>query len=295
MAQLNWTYVSDTGRKYTVGIYHGPKTGHLLVYCNLRVVIIDFNVLESKTYPLFLDDELCELTIEKKDNQFRYGFDINRKADTPRNRIRKKVEKKHWRQTLLFFGAMGICVAVFTAFFLHFGARQNSQKREALLAGFGQETTAHIDELAPTEEGTLIRFSFVADGKVKEAELAYPSDTPIVLDNGMPLNTADEFRLRYVINRPEIWNLLLDQPAANQIKKYRLLAEERHAALHPELSLSYVQCLAGIAYDLKGVEGLAAFYFQDASPEENAIANELAYKRLVRGVPFQQRSEKECW
>lgn len=295
MAQFNWTYVSDTGRKYNVGIYHGSRTGHLVVYCNLRVVIIDFNVLDTKTYPLFLDDELCELTIEKKSGEFRYGFDINRKADTPRNRIRKKVEKKHWRQTLLFFGAMGICVALFTAFFLRFNAKQKSAQREELLANFGQETIAHIDRLQPTGEGALICFSFVADGRIRNEELAYPAEMPIILSHGMPLKEADEFRLRFVINRPGIWNLLLDQPSDEQVEKYRLLAEERHAELHPELSRPHIQCLVGIAYDIKGVEGLADFYFQDASPEQNAIANELAYKRLVRGALFQQRADKECW
>ena len=96
-------------------------------------MIIDFHVLETKTYPLFLDDELCELTVEKKDNQFRYGFDINRKADTPRNRQRKVVEKKHWRQTLLFFGAMGVVIALFTGFFLHFDTQQKTKQREELL------------------------------------------------------------------------------------------------------------------------------------------------------------------
>ena len=295
MAQLNWTYVSDTGRKFNVGIYHGSKTGHLVVYCNLRVVMIDFNVLDTKTYPLFLDDELCELTIEKKGNQFRYGFDINRKADTPRNRQRKTVEKKHWRQTLFFFGAMGVIIALFTTFFLRFDAKQKSAQREELLADFGRETIARIDRLQPTKGGSLILFSFVADGKVQQAELAWPSDTPIILAYGMPLNEADEFHLRFVTNRPAIWDLLLDKPSEEQIEKYKLLAQERHAQLHPELSMPHIRCLAALAYDIKGVGGLADFFFQDASPGRNAIANELTYKRLVRGVPFQQRAEGECW
>ncbi|MCO6490129.1 MAG: hypothetical protein J5I98_17080 [Phaeodactylibacter sp.] len=295
MAQFNWTYVSDTGRKFNVGIYHGAKTGHLVVYCNLRVVLIDFNVLETRTYPLFLDDELCELTIERRDNEFRYGFDINRKADTPRNRHRKKVEKKHWRQTLLFFGAMGVIVALSTTLFLRYDAKQKVAKRETLLADFGRETVARIDRLVPTDEGALIRFSFVAEGQIQHAELPHPSGLPIILPYGMPLREADEFRVRFVTNRPSIWDLQLGQPSEDQVEKYNLLARERHAQLHPELSSRHIQCLAGIAYDLKGPAGLADFYFQDASPEANAVANELTYKRLVRGAPFRQRAEGECW
>ena len=111
----------------------------------------------------------------------------------------------------------------------------------------------------------------------------------------MPLEEADEFRLRFVTNRPGIWDLRLDKPSEQQVERYSLLAQERHAELHPELSRRHIQCLAGLAYDIKGVGGLADFYFQDASPERNAVANELTYKRLVRGVPFQQRAEGECW
>lgn len=295
LAQLKWTYVSDTGRQYHIGIYHGSRSGHLVVHCNLKVVIIDFNVLESRTYPLFLDDELCELTIEKTNGEFRYGFDINRKADTPRNRQRRVVEKKHWRQTLLFFGAMGVCIAVLTAIFLRFDARQKEKQRTALLADFGQETVAHIDQLLPRDDGTLVRFSFVAEGQVQQEELYYPSAMPVILSYGMLLQPDDEFALRFVKNRPSIWSLLLDKPSEEQVEKYRILAQERHAELHPELSRTHIQCLMQIAYGLKGVEGLACFYFQDANPERNAVANELAYKRLVRGIPFQQRAEKECW
>lgn len=295
MAQFNWTYVSDAGRQYKVGIYHGSKTGHLVVYCNLRVVLIDFNVLDTRAYPLFLDDELCELTIEKKNGQFRYGFDINRKADTPRNRQRKVVEKKHWQQTLLFFGAMGVIVALFTAFLLRFDVRQKEKQREALLADFGEETVAHIDQLLPQGDATLVQFSFVAEGKVQEGEVRYPSGLPIILSHGMPLEAEDEFRLRFVRNRPGIRELFFNQPTGEQAERYRRLAMQRHAELHPELSQPHIRCLLAIAYDIKGVAGLADFYFQDSGPEHNAIANQATYNRLVRDLPFRQRAERECW
>ncbi len=295
MAQFNWTYVSDTGRQYKVGIYHGAKTGHLVVYCNLKVVLIDFHVLETRAYPLFLDDELCELIIEKKNGQFRYGFDINRKADTPLNRQRKVVEKKHWRQTLLFFGAMGVIVALFTAFFLRFDARQKEKQREALLADFGEETVAHIDQLLPQGDATLVQFSFVAEGRVREGEVRYPSGLPIILSHGMPLKEDDEFRLRFVRNRPGIRELFFNQPTGEQAERYRRLALQRHAELHPELSQLHIRCLLAIAYDIKGVAGLADFYFQDSNPGRNAIANQTTYNRLVRDFPFRQRAERECW
>lgn len=295
LAQLNWTYVSDSGRHYTVGMFHGPNTGHLVVHCNQRVVLIDFHVLESKTYPLFLDDELCELKIEKKNGQFTYAFEINRKADTPRNRERKKTEKKHWRQTLMFFGAMAVAVAVFTGFFIRFDARQKEKNREALLAGQGADAPARIDGLEGEGNTTLIRFSFVANGTAREAQLEYPSGMPIILDSGMPLEEGDEFTVRFATGNPGIWELQLGRPSELQAKRYRQRALAHHSRLHPELTPRQAECLVGLAYELKGISGLAAFCYQDASPEENPTANRQAYQRLVRDVPFRQRARQECW
>ena len=73
---------------------HGAESGHLMVYCNTNIVLIDFEILQSKTYSFFIEDELCELSIERKDDQFFYGFEINKKADTPLNRQRRKIEKQ---------------------------------------------------------------------------------------------------------------------------------------------------------------------------------------------------------
>ncbi|MCB0571879.1 MAG: hypothetical protein KDC66_19060 [Phaeodactylibacter sp.] len=295
MAQLSWTYVGDTGQHYTVGVFHGPNTGHLVVHCNLRVVLIDFHVLESKAYPLFLDDELCELKIEKKNGQFTYAFEINRKVDTPRNRERKKVEKKHWRQTLLFFGALGIVAAIFTGFFIRFDARQKEKNREQLLEVHGQNTLGVIDGLSSEGHSTAIQFSFIAGNRAHQGTLDYPSGMPVILDTGMPLEKGDEFSVRYLISSPGISELLLGQPSEAQATRYWERALARHAELHPELTPQQAECFVRLAYELKGINGLAAIRFQDTGAEENATANQVAYQRLTRSLPFQQRARRECW
>ena len=58
MSQMSWTYIADDGARYDVGLFHGDSTGHLLVYCNARIVVIDFSVLASKNYSFFINDEL---------------------------------------------------------------------------------------------------------------------------------------------------------------------------------------------------------------------------------------------
>ncbi|HSF88769.1 MAG TPA: hypothetical protein VLA46_05080 [Saprospiraceae bacterium] len=98
---MTWTYIADDGVRYNVGLFHGDNTGHLLVYCNARIVVIDFSVLSSKNYSFFINDELCDLVIEEKDGKFLYGFKVDEVTDTARNRGRRKMIRTEVRQSLL--------------------------------------------------------------------------------------------------------------------------------------------------------------------------------------------------
>ena len=85
MSQMSWTYIADDGARYDVGLFHGDSTGHLLVYCNARTVVIDFS----------------DLVIEEKDGKFLYGFKVDEVTDTARNRGRRKMLRTEVRQSLL--------------------------------------------------------------------------------------------------------------------------------------------------------------------------------------------------
>lgn len=100
MSQLNWTVLDDFGRKYDVGLYHGDASGHLMVYCNTDVLIIDFNVLKDKKYSFYLGEELCELNVNKEKGRFSYGLIKNNIVNTPLNRRRKEIEKKTTIKTM---------------------------------------------------------------------------------------------------------------------------------------------------------------------------------------------------
>lgn len=88
MSQFSWIILDDKG-KHKVGLYHG-KTGHLMVYLNTSIIIIDFHVLQSKTYSFFLGEELYELTVKRAGHQWAYGLKSNEKVNTPLNQARKK-------------------------------------------------------------------------------------------------------------------------------------------------------------------------------------------------------------
>ena len=63
VAQQSWTLNTGNGRQHLIGLYHGEESGHLAVYCNNQVILVDFHVKEEKRFSFFLDEELCELTI----------------------------------------------------------------------------------------------------------------------------------------------------------------------------------------------------------------------------------------
>ncbi len=120
MSQITWTYVDDDGYHHQVGLFHGDSSGHLLVYCNSRVVVIDFSVTTSKNYSFFIDEELCDVAIEEKDGKFSYGFTIDQITDTPRNRGRRKMNRDLTRQTIVMAFAFFLVVSAVVFLVLHF-------------------------------------------------------------------------------------------------------------------------------------------------------------------------------
>lgn len=290
MAQYNWLYLGDNGRQYNVGLFHGDRTGHLMVMCNSRIVLIDFSVKQSKDYSFFIDDELFELSVEGKSGNYAYNCSINEDADTPRNRIRKKQKKLDFRKTVALITIFALIVIGVLGFAM---VNQNSEppppNLEALLHQEGLETVARIylDEETPTQ----VKYSFVANGYAKSFERNWDGD----LVNGFPLRDGDEFRVQYLMERPKKHRLDLEKPTTQQIQRYLDRTIERHRVLNPKLTERQARCQVKVAYRLEGLEGLALLFNQDKSVKENPDFNASLYNKFTRDVPFQEAVEKECW
>jgi hypothetical protein len=101
MSQMTWTYIADDGSLHKVGLFHGDNTGHLLIYCNASIMVIDFSVHSTRNYSFFINDELCDIEVEEKEGKFYYGFKVDQITDTPRNRVRRRLIREEVRQSLL--------------------------------------------------------------------------------------------------------------------------------------------------------------------------------------------------
>ncbi|NJC28088.1 hypothetical protein [Neolewinella antarctica] len=114
MPQLSWSITGHTGQIYRLGLFHGDADGHVVVHCNDKVMAIDFNVAESKTYSVFLDQELCEVSIDHTGgNNFDYDCRINREVDTPLNERRNKLKEEDRRmEQLQLIGLLAVGIVL---------------------------------------------------------------------------------------------------------------------------------------------------------------------------------------
>ena len=92
MAQKTWQVKpQNTQRPYEVGVYHGERSGHLVIYINSKIFKIDFFVKDNQMYSFMLDGELCELYIIKTANGFEYDLQFNFESPTELNQERKRL------------------------------------------------------------------------------------------------------------------------------------------------------------------------------------------------------------
>lgn len=293
MNHYTWTYVAGEGRNYNVGLFHGNKTGHVLIYVGTKIVTIDFGVLDSKEYTVFIEDELCHIKLERRGNEMYYFFEIDKKADTPRNRARHAMEKKFAIQLLIALGIFVVLIAGFVVW-NPFKKEVSISKEEQLLLNQGEETVGRIVFTTNTPKPS-VSYQFVANNQGYTSLSNLQVKPVILLKNGMPLESGDEFIVRYVASRPEISRIFFHQPTDRQVQIYMQRAAEKHLKLHPDDAPFLVNCMLNVAYRLNGIEGIADFYFQDTPPEVNPEHNKITYQRLTRDLPFQKMVAQDCW
>jgi len=63
VAQRTWLYKTPKGAVFEIGLYHGDKSGHLLLYVGNEIVKIEFSVKDTQQYTFMLDDELFKVLV----------------------------------------------------------------------------------------------------------------------------------------------------------------------------------------------------------------------------------------
>lgn len=270
---------------------HGAESGHLLVYCDAKIILIDFEILEDKTYSFFIDEQLCEISIERINGQFYYSFEINKTADTPRNNMRKKIERRHFMQALMLIGGILLLTIAFSTLMIKWKDSNNGMLNAHDFFRNGAEGKAKILQVSDSE----VKYFYIVNGQSYSAETGFDDMPVVVLETGMPLEEGDEFVVKYMSNNPRLNKIDYNQPTEAQVEKYRERAIQKHLEYNPQRDSLFSVCIVDIAFRFKGIQGLADIFFQTTPESENPHNNSNTYKRLIRDIPFQQEVNKNCW
>jgi len=256
-----------------------------MVYLNSKVILIDFQVLETKTYSFFIEEELCEIEVERKDDRFAYGFKINQDVDTPLNRQRKEREKADMRKGYWIAGAFFTIILIGSLIFAY--AYRQKKKRIAEALTMASRPVA-VQVVEQRQDSVDLRFQLEFQGLKRDYLRSVPVDA---ITTPFPLEAGDEFNLRFSLYKPSVNQLDFESITYTQLGRYRDRTMAVHQKHHPELNQDQVACEVDIAFQLYGIEGLAHFYFQDQTEAASPGFNSKTFQKLIRDLPYLEKAE----
>ncbi len=286
MAQFAWTYTGKKGRPYRVGLYHGNRSGNLLIHCNAKVMIIDFQVKETKTYTFFLEEELCRIRLERKGDRMFYHFEIDKETDTPLNRVRKKQDRRHLWQTLLFFGGI-IFLAIVTALIISSLQPDPDEKyRAAQVTAIEQleQGTGTILALDNPKNGAF-SYSITLDGVLLQRK---ESRSDIQRQWGKLVQEGDAFQVLWEKDPPYDSQLLIESPTPKQIDLFKQRVMEKEQEMLTVRQMEVLECFIDESLKNNQLRVLPLLYHRTLSVDENAYFNKAQFqneiKPLLEGV-----------
>lgn len=257
-----------------------------MVYLNSKVIIIDFQVLETKTYSFFIEEELCEIEVERKeDDRFAYGFKINQDVDTPLNRQRKAKEKSDMRKTYWFATGFFAIILIGSLIFAY-AYRQKKQRLAQTLSNASRAVAVQV--VQQRQDSVELKFQLEFQGLTRDYVRSVPIEAIIT---PFPLETGDEFNLRFSLYKPSINQFDFESITYTQLGRYRDRTIAIHQKSHPELTEDQVACQVDIAFQLYGIDGMANFYFQNQQTKDSPRFNQDSFQKLIRDLPYLEKVE----
>jgi Fas apoptotic inhibitory molecule (FAIM1) len=303
--QRGWSYLDHQGRHHKIGLYHGDSSGHLMIYCDLKVVKIDFGVKAPKTYSFFIEDELCEMQIKQdRTGAFSYDFVVNEKVDTPLNRERWQIARQDRRKFWLVAIILSVLGLIGGAWWCH-GQLQRKKAEFFLTPTLRPEQQQHLAAAGLTasarffivREGDQRRIWYtfdLADGRQFSGKTAAPDTGQVWLPTGFPLADRDVFHVRYLPATPAVHRIEFSQPDPATTERYAVLAAAAEQQAHPQWPADKIRCRIRLIAAEKGWPALATVLGQARPPERDERHNRDAYGRLVREPGLAAALEAKC-
>ncbi len=194
MAQMQWIFAADSGLQYRVDLFHGERSGHVLVTVNDKVSLIDFFVRDNKDYTLMLEEEVFRLEIERTPDGFRYGFTMDEGIDTASNVRKRRLRRRQYAIAILSL-ALFFTVAVFGL--LRFQDYQDAQVARRSLPYIREIGRPAMGRISGSEAMGWVAH-YVAGVSVYHLKVGpRPSGVP-------ELRTGDDLQVLHLVPKPGI-------------------------------------------------------------------------------------------
>lgn len=194
MAQMQWIFAADSGQQYRVDLFHGERSGHVLVTVNDKVSLVDFFVRESKDYTLMLEEEVFRLEIEKTPEGFRYGFMMDESADTVANLHKRRVKRRQYAIAILSLMLFFVLAVFGVLRFQDYQDERVAKKALPYIREIGQPAMGRIS--GSEADGWIVHY--IAGVSVYDLETGQkPSGIP-------DLQSGDDLQVLHLVPKPGI-------------------------------------------------------------------------------------------
>jgi hypothetical protein len=222
-----------------------------------------------------------------------FFFNIDKTADTPRNRVRHAIERRHSIHIVLFIIGLGLAAAGIVAWGKN--AKKSETQRISDVLAKGSEKAVGKVLIKKLKDGrSEISYQFVAGTQAVTSVSLLQSEPLILLVNPMPLQVGDEFQVRYSPRKPQVNEMLFSQPTPRQTAAYQQRAIAKHNELHPDAPPGMTECFVKTAFEYDSLRALADIYFQATKPGYNMEHNLETYARLTSDTRFLSILEEKC-
>jgi len=289
MNSANWTFVGN-GTTTSVVLKHGVESGNLVIFTNMKIMLIDYDVFDKANYKFFIDEEFCEIKVWKKKNKFNYQFDVLDDADTPLNNKRREHSDKQFdatvRKALIAFGIVAVILLI--AYGTHYyRVQQIKQVVQGSLVVKDHQFNGEAYNAAFT-------FPFGKKQFVRHLKLNKLDDGTLVLENGLPVHTGDSYLVSYHQANPKKNKIFFKQLVEDQDEQLQGRVINKMLYLNPSLTPEYCVCLMENKIVADRSDFYARLYFQNYSPEVNPKHNRNAHA-IAMNHPEMILWDRDCY
>lgn len=207
-------------------------------------------------------------------------------------KLKKKTELKLWHK-LLFLSPILIIVLIF---------KGNEWYKNYKLANNGIETTAKISAISLSGvrdqfDIENVAFTFIYHNSIITGySIAETNNNYVLLPNGMPLMVNDEFKVKYVTDNTDLYEINFSKPELstiiNYIKNTSDTLKKIKNLLNNNIQNVDFFCLSKNIYNKFGTDGLATIIFYNENIAENFKHNSITFKKFISKKEFKELLNK---